>query len=271
LITPPTQTTGKPAAGTATETEGSPQKSEAREAERFALGAAAGETDADKARIEQPEAEEEPAGDRAAERETTGAAMPASPAEGYAAETRHEAREEARPTITAAARSRAAVPDRIEAELGPIEPSYFTADQREPEKLAEAEGGDPASQFYVSETVTYITERGEPATLDVSAPPGSDANPLSDPSTFLPPRFLSFEFIGSGVPQRSDEVQVFVESHISRTGSIIYMRVIGQRSNAALIEDLADRLFSTRLIPARGEQDSVSVFYSFVAVIKPAH
>jgi hypothetical protein len=106
--------------------------------------------------------------------------------------------------------------------------------------------------------------------LDPSAPEGSDANPISDPSTFLPPRFLTFEFLGRGTPQRNGEIQVFIESHIARDGSIIYMRIIGRRSNARLIEDLADRLYATRLVPARGEQDAVSVFYSFVAVIKPA-
>ena len=166
------------------------------------------------------------------------------------------------------ARDRAA-PTEIEA-LDAAEPTYFVANQEAAPPPAESEEDDFASQFYVSETVTYIAERGAPARLDFSAPPGSNSNPLTDPSTFLPPRFLSFEFIGRSARPGTDEITVFVETHVARDGSIIYLRLVGQRSSKDLIDNLADRLMATRLIPARGEQDWVSVFYSFVAVIRPA-
>jgi len=243
------------------------KESEEKRGEHFADSSLSEETDLDTAGADAPVSEAEAAPRSDTSEDFAALTEPPAPAEERPmAEGRRETRESAKAVTSAAVRTRAAESEPLAAGRS----SHFTANQMETRSLLDYEGGDPAEQFYVSETVTYITERGAPFELDGSAPSGSDANPLSDPSTFLPPRFDTFEFVGRAGERGPAEIPVFVETHISREGSIIYMRVVGKRSNAQLIEDLADRLFTTRLIPARGEQDSISVFYSFVAVIKPA-
>ncbi|HUX08435.1 MAG TPA: hypothetical protein VMX35_14100 [Acidobacteriota bacterium] len=243
------------------------KKAEEKRGERFAEALPEAEADLDEARSDMPESGTGATADTSTGEDFAALAEAPAPAEEMPpAEGRREMRDVAKAAPSAAVRTRAVESEPLATGSG----AHFTANQMEPDALLDLEGGDPAEQFYVSETVTYITERGAPFELDGSAPSGSDANPLSDPSAFLPPRFNTLEFVGRGSTPGTAETPVFVEAHISKDGAIIYMRVIGQRSNSRLIEDLADRLFSTRLIPARGEQDSVSVFYSFVAVIKPA-
>ena len=239
-------------------------KEEKSEAEEYAMA-------------EAPDTAEGAVDEDAAEETQAGADTTAANTETYADAVEEEPApaEPVRPSAATPSRSDLLLSRRsteITRERTAAEPSLFVADQQAVEEVLDGESEDDfAAEFYVSETVTYIAERGTPMRLDYSAPPGSDANPLTDPSTFLPPRFMEFEFIGRGDTGSRGELSVFVETHVARDGSIIYLRMVGQRSSKQLIEDLADRLMATRLIPARGEQDWVSVFYSFVAVVKPAN
>lgn len=125
-------------------------------------------------------------------------------------------------------------------------------------------------EFYVSPEETHIIEKGQPHQLDTTASAGSDKNPLFDSNDFLPPRLVFLEFIAySGAPEQQ-EVPVFIQAHISQEGTIYYLRMVGNKIDRQIMKDLADRMIATRLIPARREQDWVSVFYSFEVVIRPA-
>jgi len=170
-------------------------------------------------------------------------------------------------------------------------PTVFAAIERGPEPAEADRAGAGNEAFYFSTADIYVTERGAPRQIDAAAPPGSDDNPLFDSRLFLPPRFQAFDFIGHGAGLARSEVQVFGHAHVGRDGRILYLRLEGERNAWPLIDAFADRLLATRLLPARlepsplteaharlsrlynlpaagGEQMRVSVFYSFVAVIK---
>lgn len=151
-----------------------------------------------------------------------------------------------------------------------------------------------AQKYYAEETSPCIAEKGKPLELDDSVPLGNDSNPLFDPATFEAPRLPSFNFIGRGVPSGRPRMLVHGEAHVSKNGDVLYLRLVGQRDDARLINALADRLMTLRVEPARWKRNSllealsvrtadnrllaemraqrnVSVFYSFAITINRAH
>ncbi len=153
-------------------------------------------------------------------------------------------------------------------EAGLKRPGIFSARERTYGYYAEGADYETSNRFYVSEARTHITERGQPRQLDASAPLGDDCNPLFDPGTFDPPRLTAFDFFGRGERAGVQELQVFGEAHVARNGAILYLRLVGDSGYRNLIDAFADHLLAARLIPARREQNPVSVFYNFVVVIR---
>ena len=153
-------------------------------------------------------------------------------------------------------------------EAGLKRPGIFRARERTYGYYAEGADYETSNRFYVSESRTHIAERGRTRRLDASAPPGDDRNPLFDPDTFDPPRLTAFDFFGRGERAGMQELQVFGEAHVARNGAILYLRLVGDSGSRNLIDAFADHLLAARLIPARREQNPVSVFYNFVVVIR---
>jgi hypothetical protein len=206
------------------------------------------------------------------------------------------------PAITAERSTPAAAPnivaryagrDRVSSEVPISEPIILSAREEAQVTTFDDDLMERAQQYRVTEAAPYIAERGEPLELNETAQPGSDINPLFDPATFVSPQLPSFHFLGRGMQADQQQVLVHGEAHVSRDGRVIYLRLVGQKESARLIEALADRLAMITITPARWKRNTllealsvravdnpllaemraqgpVSVFYSFVISINRA-